>query len=387
MYRRGAIERKIQDDLARRSLQGVWGQPWITLLAFATTDFRVRAPLLMWCACAFMAVTTILRLVLLKRMDSLYPLNPRRWKLLHVAVVMFCAAFWGFMAAFAVRIYGHHNENALIFILCHAGVSLGMVILLVHDSRLMRLGQALLYGPLLFSMLFLDGDRRWGLTLTVMTYLVYVLLQGKKLHDSYWLQIEDNFDLQAMARHDSLTGLPNRLFMYELMDTAMTRARQEQRQIALMYIDLDGFKQVNDRFSHEIGDLLLREVAGRLESCIGSRGAVARLGGDEFTILLTDYTSLEEVAMLADRVLRSAQQPVYIEGFLLSYSASIGVSLFPDDAEATDHLVRAADLAMYVAKRSGKNQVCFFDAITEPATEFETYADTAVASSPALDSV
>jgi diguanylate cyclase (GGDEF)-like protein len=384
MDRRKVIERQVQEDLARRSMQGVWVQPWVTLIAFASTSFVSRAPVVMWSASALMTLNTIFRLILIRRMDVLYSRNRTRWKLQHNASLLFCAGFWGFVAAFAVFTYGYHDENTLLFILCHAGVALGMIILLVHDNRLMHISQALLYGPLLSALLFSSADRRWGLILTVATYMGFVLIQGKRLHESYWLQIEDNCDLHAIARHDSLTTLPNRLYMQELMEKAMTDARRNHRQMALMYIDLDGFKQVNDRFSHETGDMLLREVARRLQACVEPNGVVARLGGDEFTIMLADYDSPEKVGKMAESVLRSAQDPVLIDGHSLSYSASIGVSIFPDDADTTDHLVRAADVAMYVAKSSGKNQVCFFDAITDDTPECETYADAASATVPAL---
>jgi diguanylate cyclase (GGDEF)-like protein len=384
MDRRKVVERQVQEDLARRSKQGVWAQPWVMFVAFVSTGFAYRAPVVMWSASVLMAVNTLLRLILIKRMDVLYSRNPRRWRLQHIGVLLFCAGFWGFLAAFAVWTYGYHDENALLFILCHAGVALGMIILLVHDNRLVRISQGLLFGPLLVALLFSGAGRTWGLILTVATYMGFILIQGKRLHESYWLQIEDNCDLHAIARHDSLTSLPNRLYMQELMENAMATARRNRRQMALMYIDLDGFKQVNDRFSHETGDMLLREVARRLRTCVEPSGVVARLGGDEFTILLADYDSAETVGRLAERVLRSAQDPVVIDGHSLSYSASIGVSVFPEDADTTDHLVRAADIAMYVAKSSGKNQVCFFDAITDETPEFETYADAASATAPAL---
>jgi diguanylate cyclase (GGDEF)-like protein len=239
------------------------------------------------------------------------------------------------------------------------------VTVLVHNVRLMHIALTLLYAPQLVSQLLFGGSGRWGPTLTILAYLIYIAAQGKKLSQAYWRQIEDNYDLATIARRDYLTSLPNRLFMEELLETTITGARRSGGQLALLYIDLDGFKQINDRFSHRIGDLFLCEVARRLSAGIQSKGVAARLGGDEFSILVTECPSKDAAVEIAERIVRLAREPLLIEGHTLCFSASIGVSLFPRDASAADHLVRAADHAMYAAKNSGKNRVCFFEAIRD----------------------
>jgi diguanylate cyclase (GGDEF)-like protein len=361
------LDKEIQLDLARRSLQGVWAQPVITLIAFGTTDIALRAPRLTWVACTLLTAVTLLRFFLLKRQTAVLALDSTPGKVLHIALIMFFAAFWGFMAGFAVHTWGFHDEDAFIFVLCHAGVALGMTTLLMHDLFLLHLCLTLMYLPLLTAQVVSGGDHHWGLTLTCVAYLFYILVLGSKLHKSWWRQISDNYDLHAIARHDALTRLPNRLYLLELMDAALVHARAGQCRLALLYIDLDGFKQVNDRYSHRIGDLLLCEIANRLTACVQSQGVVARLGGDEFTILITECGSTDQIAALADCVLNATRRPCQIEGLALVCSASIGVSLFPADADTSDHLMRAADMAMYVAKSSGKNQLRFASAIEENA--------------------
>ncbi len=366
---------KVQEDLAVRSHHGTWGQPCVLLLVILTTDCLSRAPVLVWGACALMAIQTVLRLFLLKRMNVLYPRNPRVWEVLHLSLVMLCAGFWGAAASFAIWAYGYHDQNALVFFLCHAGIALGMVTVLVHNVRLMNIALALLYVPQVSAQLFLGGAGRWGPIFTILAYLLYISMQGRKLHEAYWGQIKANSDLLAVARHDYLTGLPNRLVMDEKLELSITSARVTGKRLALLYIDVDGFKSINDRHSHKIGDLFLREVAERLAEAVQSKGVAARLGGDEFTILVTECPSEEFAVQVADRVLCCSRTPASIEGLSLPFSVSVGVSLFPKDADGADHLVRAADRAMYVAKYSGKNRVRFFDSLRGSGNTDNAVAD------------
>lgn len=375
MSRQSDLTKRVQEDLANRSMQGIWGQPCVLLLVFLTTNCVERAPTLMWTACALMAIQTALRLLLLKRMRVLYPRNPRLWEKSHLVLIMFCSGFWGFMGTFAICAYGYHDQNTLVFLLCHAGITLGMVTVLVHDTGLMKLALALLYTPQVSAQILLGADGRWGPTLTILAYLMYIAMQGKKLNQAYWRQVNDNYDLATIARRDYLTSLPNRLYMEEMLETSITNARQSGGKMALLYIDIDGFKQINDRFSHRVGDLFLREIAKRLTAGIRSDGIAARLGGDEFAILVTECASEQAAVAIAERVLRLAREPLSIEGNPLGVSASIGISFFPGDADISDHLVRAADQAMYVAKCSGKNQVRVFDSVRDlPGAPAETDA-------------
>jgi diguanylate cyclase (GGDEF)-like protein/PAS domain S-box-containing protein len=168
--------------------------------------------------------------------------------------------------------------------------------------------------------------------------------------------------LERIAHHDPLTDLPNRLLLGDRLPQAIARNQRAGTHIAVCYLDLDGFKQVNDRFGHEAGDQLLVEVARRLMSSVRGGDTVARLGGDEFVILLSDLTGDEECRVALERLLLSVSAPYAVgDSELASISASIGVTLFPRDPVDADTLVRHADHAMYVAKQAGKNRYQMFD--------------------------
>lgn len=163
--------------------------------------------------------------------------------------------------------------------------------------------------------------------------------------------------LRHIARHDPLTGLPNRTWLHECIETALQRARAEQRRLALLYIDLDMFKEVNDRFGHEVGDLLLQETATRLCSEVAQAGMVGRIGGDEFLVLLDGDCAVEETLSIAQRTRARLGQPFALADEKVTVSPSIGVALYPEHGDDYKRLIRYADEAMYAAKKSGGNRV------------------------------
>ena len=173
--------------------------------------------------------------------------------------------------------------------------------------------------------------------------------------------------IEELVHYDVLTGLPNRLLARERIKQAMLAARDSGRKVALLFMDLDHFKHVNDSLGHPAGDRLLQVVSQRLHACIrrhlrdSSRDMIARLGGDEFLLLLNDLEGREEAAAVACRILEAFREPVVVAGQGHCLSLSIGIALVPDDAATIDELISRADLAMYEAKRRGRNTFCFFD--------------------------
>ncbi len=166
--------------------------------------------------------------------------------------------------------------------------------------------------------------------------------------------------MRHQAGHDALTGLPNRALFREYLDHALARSRRSDTVAAVLLLDLDRFKGINDAFGLPCGDLLLKAVAGRLHACLRETDAIARLGGDEFVILQTDVRNADEPRALARRLIDTFGQPFVINGEELHTSASIGLTLFPADGQAADRLLKNAELAMYRAKSNGRNGSCFF---------------------------
>ena len=166
--------------------------------------------------------------------------------------------------------------------------------------------------------------------------------------------------VRYLANYDSLTRLPNRLLFHDNLMQAQVWARRHHQSFALMFIDLDGFKPVNDTLGHAIGDELLQNVAQRLLNCVRDTDTCARLGGDEFTIILTEVEDLSAVPEVADRILDTLHQPFILANRSVEISASIGIALYPQDSGDADNLLQCADLAMYEAKRLGKGRYCFY---------------------------
>ncbi|MDP9065552.1 MAG: diguanylate cyclase [Pseudomonadota bacterium] len=166
--------------------------------------------------------------------------------------------------------------------------------------------------------------------------------------------------LARLALHDSLTDLPNRALFSERLSHAMANARAHDWHVALLYVDLDRFKHINDTLGHAVGDKLLQTVARRLLGCVRSTDTVSRQGGDEFVVLLADIQRVQDAAHCADKALAALEMPYRIGEHELRLSASIGIAIFPDDAEDGDTLLRCADFAMYQAKYNGRNNYKLF---------------------------
>ncbi|MCS0582763.1 EAL domain-containing protein [Massilia pinisoli] len=166
---------------------------------------------------------------------------------------------------------------------------------------------------------------------------------------------ESQDKLDHLAHHDPLTGLPNRLLFHDRLQHAMVRAARDGRQLAVMFIDLDRFKTVNDTLGHHIGDELLKQVAGELAQCLRAGDTLARLGGDEFIVLLEDVDGASGARHVAEKLMRLFERPVVVSDYELFVTGSVGISLFPHDAVDMNVLIRNADVAMYQAKARGRN--------------------------------
>lgn len=164
-------------------------------------------------------------------------------------------------------------------------------------------------------------------------------------------------ELHFLALFDPLTGLPNRQLIRDRLKQVLARARRNQESFAVLYLDLDKFKQANDQFGHEAGDILLQEVAKRLQTCIRESDTVARMGGDEFVILLDNIADQRIVGQVADKILSELSRPYRLATVEADMSVTIGCAVYPHDGETEDVLIHQADKKMYRGKSRGGRQV------------------------------
>lgn len=190
----------------------------------------------------------------------------------------------------------------------------------------------------------------WLSLLALVVGLLIAVTVGRRIHQAY-------VERERLATHDPLTGLPNRTLLLDRLDQAILRSRRQRTLVGLLFIDLDGFKQVNDRLGHAVGDELLRHMATRLSKLIRAGDIVARLGGDEFIIGILDAGSRVRIGQVSDKLLTAIAEPIRIAEHSIALSGSVGICIFPDDGHDAHTLLNCADFAMYAAKDAGKNQI------------------------------
>lgn len=212
-----------------------------------------------------------------------------------------------------------------------------------------------------------NGMQRGALAFTIgiTTLCILAITLALSARDAYSARLAlvlraANEELLNLALYDSLTGLPNRMLLDDRMAQAALSAARTRQSFALMFIDLDRFKPVNDTFGHGVGDELLKAVAKRVAACLRKADTVARTGGDEFVVLLNDLADPKHAGIVSSKILDELSRPFIIERHELNISASIGISVYPRNGSDVNVLKANADTAMYQAKRNGRNGYCFF---------------------------
>jgi diguanylate cyclase (GGDEF)-like protein len=176
--------------------------------------------------------------------------------------------------------------------------------------------------------------------------------------------------LYHQAHHDVLTGLGNRVLFNDRMEQGILKAKRQNTRLAVLFIDLDHFKEINDSFGHRVGDKVLEHVTGKLREVIRQNDTLARLGGDEFTVMIEDLRHLEDASVLAGKILSMLQEPIYINDHVFYIGCSIGISIYPDNGRSAQDLLKCADAAMYKAKSEGRNNFQYYSKeMTEQALE------------------
>ncbi len=181
----------------------------------------------------------------------------------------------------------------------------------------------------------------------------------KQVEDEKFLE-EQTLKLNHQANHDTLTSLPNRMLFHDRLSQIIKSSSRNKEKFALLFLDLDQFKKINDTLGHHFGDDVLIEAALRLKSIIREEDTLARLGGDEFTIILKDVKGIQSASIVAQKIISIIKEPIYTRGQTLSISSSIGISMFPDDATSEENLIKFADTAMYKAKDEGRDNFQFY---------------------------
>ncbi|MBA6392153.1 transporter substrate-binding domain-containing protein [Colwellia sp. BRX10-3] len=202
---------------------------------------------------------------------------------------------------------------------------------------------------------------RVALQVGVLTIMIIIIIMvwNRRLYREIKNRKKLEEKMQYMATHDDLTGLANRVLLKDRLNKAITFHQRQKLLVAVLFIDLDGFKDINDNHGHDIGDELLIEVAARLLGCVRESDTVVRFGGDEFVLLLTGLHNHDEAAYVADKVLKLIQQPIQLSELSANIGCSIGIAMFPDDGDSDNELLKVADSLMYDVKAAGKNHYAF----------------------------
>jgi diguanylate cyclase (GGDEF)-like protein/PAS domain S-box-containing protein len=185
------------------------------------------------------------------------------------------------------------------------------------------------------------------------------------------LMKQSQAELERIAHYDILTNLPNRVLLADRLTQAMLQCRRHEQSLAVVFLDLDGFKAVNDTYGHDFGDQLLIALSDRMKEALREGDSLSRIGGDEFVAVLADLPHVEDCEPVLGRLLLAASEPITIAGVIINVSASIGITLYPEDNVDADQLMRHADQAMYVAKQSGKNRYHIFDTAQDDAVKLQ----------------
>jgi diguanylate cyclase (GGDEF)-like protein len=254
----------------------------------------------------------------------------------------------------------------LMYVMEDKGILFFAIYLWITIGNGLRYGARYLYtamtmGIIGFTIVFSNSAywrEQWGFSVGLLIgqialplYFSILLKQLNSQHD----ELKKLYEQMARhATHDSLTSLPNRKHFYDHLTETMASAKQEGRSFTVLYLDLDGFKAINDDLGHAVGDQLIERTARRLEKCVRKADMVARVGGDEFIVMLRDIVP-SDVTTVAEKIIESLAEPFMIAGRTLSVTTSIGLATYPQDGEDVNALIHSADSAMYEAKRNGKN--------------------------------
>ena len=285
--------------------------------------------------------------------------------------VMASGLVWGLTSVLVYPYSDLQHQLFIIFIL--TGLVSGAIVSYSVDLVSAVSYTLLILVPLLLR-LFLDrGEMSFTMAISGVLFLVFMLLSIRNINRNFLENIKLRHDavereneIKQMAFYDQLTGVPNRRLLLDKLDHALAVSTRSGRRGALLFLDLDHFKMLNDTLGHDMGDLLLKKVAERLQRCVRESDTVARLGGDEFVVMLEDLSenvdeATKQVQKVADLIIKTLNAPHLLNTIEHNSTVSIGIAMFGEHGNSRDELLKHADTAMYQAKRAGSNNVRHFD--------------------------
>lgn len=327
----------------------------------------------LWFGVTFLFACIVLSIEQAFKSTTLTLVNATRW----IYARTLSGAAIGAMYGIAPFLFSEHldiDHEMFIFIILSAMISVASTGYSIMPYYYMALNGVTML-PLTLYFLLSSTSFHTTLAITCAIWQIVVLSKSWKVSNSSINEIylneslRDEVDrhqktkeeLEHMATHDALTGLPNRRLLLDRLGSITKLAQRMNKQAVIMFVDLDGFKTVNDIHGHECGDVLLVEIANRLLETIRESDTIARVGGDEFVLAYTEMEGgIEEVEILTKRIIESLKKPITLsDGSAESITASIGIALFPDNGKQANELIKAADEAMYKVKSKGKNNYCF----------------------------
>lgn len=285
--------------------------------------------------------------------------------------IISCAILWGITSY--LFDWDQHFYYLIFVVYMVAGLSASAIV--VYSIDLVSAFAYLVFSvmPMLISFALSDNSILITMSFAGLVYVIFMsysvkafnrnLIEGIKLRLD---AVKNAEEIQQLAFYDSLTGLPNRRLLLERLKQSLISSKRQGKGVALMFLDLDYFKTINDTLGHNVGDILLQQVGKRLERCIRESDTVARLGGDEFVVMVenlnADYQyALREIDKITKGILTSLNEPYLLEGAEYVCTPSIGVALYEAHGKSEEDLLKHADIAMYHAKKTGRNKVSIFD--------------------------
>jgi diguanylate cyclase (GGDEF)-like protein len=316
------------------------------------------------------------RMVTLRNFEQAQKLNAPAALRYSRAIQLGClgsGVVWGLIALFPYQPLDFLVPTFVAFVL--AGITAAGATAMAAELVSALLFQAAVFAAYATRLLYVESETTYfGMGLMAMLYSLFMALWTTRIHRNAVATIRSRISasqreqllqqrearFRELAHHDALTGLPNRLSLQARMPELLERAAATSSAVAIVFIDLDHFKDINDSRGHRCGDVLLATAATRLRECVRPADLVVRMGGDEFVVVALDAQQHGQVAALAQRLAASFEQPLMYEGEALESTASMGIAVFPEHGSDADQLLRNADIALYQAKASGRNNFKFF---------------------------